>query len=343
MIDVLLFALNAVVPILILILLGYLMRTTGFFDEKFAKAANKLVFRAALPVLLFYNIYTVESMEVFDLSAILYAAIGVLVLFCIGMAVAVIFIPDRRQRGVVAQCTFRSNFAIIGLPLGAALGGAEGSALTAIISAVTVPMFNILAVIALTVFLGEENENGSDKRGVDVIALLKKIAKNPLILGVLAGIASLVIRSLLPVRADGEVVFSVSRDVPMIYQAIKWMANMATPLALISLGGQFSFRATGQLWRQITIGTVLRIVVAPVLGVLGAYLLTGAGVMQANSAQYAALIALFGSPVAASSAIMASEMENDEQLAAQYVVWTSVGSAVTIFLIAVVCRSAGLL
>ena len=103
MIDVLLFALNAVVPILILILLGYLLRTTGFFDEKFAKAANKLVFRAALPVLLFYNIYTVESMEVFNLSAILYSAIGVLVLFGIGMTVAVLLVPDRRQRGVVAQ------------------------------------------------------------------------------------------------------------------------------------------------------------------------------------------------------------------------------------------------
>jgi predicted permease len=341
MIDVLLFALNAVIPILILILLGYLLRTGGFFDERFAKAANKLVFRIALPVLLFYNIYTVESMEVFDLSAILYAAIGVLVLFGLGMTIAVLCIPDRKQRGVVAQCTFRSNFAIIGLPLGAARGGAEGSALTAIISAVTVPMFNVLAVIALTVFLGENDGDG--KRRVDVGALCKKIAKNPLIIGVLAGIAALVIRSLLPVQADGTVVFSLSRDVPMLYQAIKWLANMATPLALISLGGQFSFRATGQLWRQIVIGTGMRIAVAPVLGILGAYLLTRAGVMQANNAQYAALIALFGSPVAASSAIMASEMGNDEQLAAQYVVWTSVGSALTIFLIAVVCRSAGLL
>lgn len=341
MIDVLLFALNAVIPILILILLGYLLRTGGFFDERFAKAANKLVFRIALPVLLFYNIYTVESMEVFDLSAILYAAIGVLVLFGLGMTIAVLCIPDFKQRGVVAQCTFRSNFAIIGLPLGAALGGAEGSALTAIISAVTVPMFNVLAVIALTVFLGENDGDG--KRRVDVGELCKKIAKNPLIIGVLAGIAALVIRSLLPVQADGTVVFSLSRDVPMLYQAIKWLANMATPLALISLGGQFSFRATGQLWRQIVIGTGMRIAVAPVLGILGAYLLTRAGVMQANNAQYAALIALFGSPVAASSAIMASEMGNDEQLAAQYVVWTSVGSALTIFLIAVVCRSAGLL
>ena len=341
MIDVLLFALNAVVPILILILLGYLLRTSGFFDEKFAKAANKLMFRVALPVLLFYNIYTVESMEVFNLSAILYAAIGVLVLFGLGMVIAILTIPDRRQRGVVVQCAYRSNFAIIGLPLGAALGGAEGSALTAIISAITIPLFNVLAVFSLTVFLGEEGDDG--QRRIDVKALGKKIATNPLILGVLAGIAALVIRSFLPLQEDGTVIFSLSRDVPMLFQALKWLANMATPLALISLGGQFSFRATGQMWRQIVIGTGMRILVAPVLGILGAYLLTRMGIMQANNAQYAALIALFGSPVAASSAIMASEMGNDEQLAAQYVVWTSVGSALTIFLIAVVCRYAGLL
>lgn len=341
MIDVLLFALNAVVPILLLILLGYFLRATGFFDEKFAKAANKLMFRVALPVLLFYNIYTVESMDVFNLPAILYAAIGVLILFGLGMAIAILAIPDRRQRGVVAQCTYRSNFAIIGLPLGAALGGAEGSALTAIISAVTIPLFNVLAVFALTVFIGEEDGDG--KHHVDIKALCKKIATNPLILGVLCGIAALLIRSLIPLRADGSLTFSLSRDLPMIYQAIKWLANMATPLALISLGGQFSFRATGQMWRQIVIGTGMRILVAPVLGILGAFLLTKAGVMQANNAQYAAFIALFGSPVAASSAIMAAEMGNDEQLAAQYVVWTSVGSALSIFLIAVVCRSAGLL
>ena len=341
MIDVLFFALNAVVPILLLILLGYFLRATGFFDEKFAKAANKLMFRVALPVLLFYNIYTVQSMEVFNLSAILYAAAGVLVLFGLGMIIAVVMIPDRRQRGVVAQCTYRSNFAIIGLPLGAALGGAEGSALTAIISAITIPLFNVLAVFALTVFL--DSGDGTGKKRIDFGAIGKKIVTNPLIIGVLAGIAALLIRMLIPLRPDGELAFSLSRDVPMLYQAIKWLANMATPLALISLGGQFSFRATGQMWRQIVIGTGMRILVAPVLGILGAYLLTRAGVMQANNAQYAALIALFGSPVAASSAIMAAEMGNDEQLAAQYVVWTSVGSAVSIFLIAVVCRYVGLL
>lgn len=341
MINVLLFALNAVVPILLMILLGYILRTTGFFDEKFAKAANKLVFRTALPVLLFYNIYSVESMEVFDLSAVLYSAAGVFVLFLLGLVIGILTIPDRRQRGVVVQCAYRSNFAIIGLPLSVALGGATGSALTAIISAVTIPMFNVLAVFSLTCFLGEED--GTGKHRINVVALLKKIATNPLIIGVLSGVAALVIRSFIPRGADGELVFSLQRDIPMIYQVIKWLANMATPMALISLGGQFSFRATGKLWRQIMIGTVMRIVIAPLLGVGIAWILTRFGIMHADSAQYAAYIALFGSPVAASSAIMAAEMGNDEQLAAQYVVWTSIGSALTIFLITVVCRLGGLL
>ena len=47
---------------------------------------------------------------------------------------------------------------------------------------------------------------------------------------------------------------------------------------------------------------------------------------------YPTLIALFGTPVAVSSAIMAGEMKGDEQLATQLVVWTSICSIVTIFI-----------
>jgi predicted permease len=54
-------------------------------------------------------------------------------------------------------------------------------------------------------------------------------------------------------------------------------------------------------------------------------------------------VALFGSPVAVSSAVMAGEMGNDDQLASQYVVWTSLGSMVTVFLMVVGLKSIGLL
>ena len=65
--------------------------------------------------------------------------------------------------------------------------------------------------------------------------------------------------------------------------------------------------------------------------------------MSFGTDAYPGLIALFGSPVAVSSAIMASQMEGDEQLATQLVVWSSVCSIATIFLTACILMATGLL
>ena len=73
-------------------------------------------------------------------------------------------------------------------------------------------------------------------------------------------------------------------------------------------------------------------VLSPVIGVGGAILLTNLGLLHCTQAHYPALVALFGSPVAVSSAIMAKGMGNDEQLATQLVVWTTIASGVTVFL-----------
>ena len=59
--------------------------------------------------------------------------------------------------------------------------------------------------------------------------------------------------------------------------------------------------------------------------------------------EFPALVALFGSPVAVSSAVMAGSMGADEQLATQLVVWTSLFSIVTIFSEVCILMSMGLL
>ena len=56
MLDSLIFAVNAVMPIVAMVVIGYLLKKKGFIDEKFAKQANKLVFRLFLPVMLFSNV-----------------------------------------------------------------------------------------------------------------------------------------------------------------------------------------------------------------------------------------------------------------------------------------------
>lgn len=335
-IQVLTTALNAVMPIVLLIVLGYLLRQKGALTDQFLSIGNKLVFSVCLPVMMFVNVYGIASISDVRWDICLYSVAAVALLFLLGIVMALAVTPVPERRGVLLQCSFRSNFAIIGMPLAATLGGEAGAAVAAVLSAVTVPVFNVLAVMALSAF---RRENG---RPVSGRKLLLDVVKNPLIDGVALGVAALLIRQW-QVAQFGSVAFSLQRDLPWLYSAAKDLKSIASPLALLLLGGQFRFSAVKELWKEVAAGTVCRTVMAPLLGVGGAVLLGSWGVVQCGPAEYPALIALFGSPVAVSSAIMAREMHNDEQLATQLVVWTSIASIVTVFLTVCLMMSLGLL
>ena len=78
----------------------------------------------------------------------------------IGLGMAVIVTKEPLRRGVLVQCAFRSNYALIGLSLVSALGGDGALAIASILSAFTIPVFNILAVIALSMFTGKPFPGG---------------------------------------------------------------------------------------------------------------------------------------------------------------------------------------
>ena len=327
-------AVNAVVPVVLLILLGYLLKQKKFITKDFVKNGNKLVFNVCLPCMLFINVYSIESFRSIEWSIVIYGVIMLVVIFLLGLitAIAVTKVPERQ--GVILQCSFRSNIAIIGLSLAAALGGEGAMAVAAIISSFTVPVVNILAVIALSMF----KKDGQNKTSIKSVLL--GIAKNPLIIAVAIGMVFLGIREL-QWALFGEVVFSFSRDLKFLYTAVNNLKNIATPFALLVLGGQFEFSAVKGLLKEIVAGTVWRIVLAPLLGLGVAALLSSRMGWGVN--EFPGLVALFGSPVAVSSAVMAGAMGSDEQLATQLVVWTSIFSSVTIFAEVCILMGAGLL
>lgn len=337
--DTLLFALNAIMPIILLILFGYLLKRKGFLDENWFKKGNKLIFRVCLPCMLFINVYNIESFTDINWSVVVYSEIAIFAAFFIGLAVVKLTVPDRKQKGVILQCVFRSNFAIIGLPLAESLGGAEGKGIAAILSAFSIPTFNILAVIALTMFL-----DGDDGHKVNLKEVLVKIAKNPLIIGVVCGLVVLGIRSFIPVGPEGNLVFSLSGSMKFFYDAVNNLAKISSPLALVILGGLFDFAAVKGMLKEIILGTAARVVVVPLVVIGLAVLLSRyTDLISFDATVYPAMIALFGSPVAVSSAIMAQEMDNDGVLAGQLVVWTSIASIFTTFLAVLLLRTMGLL
>jgi hypothetical protein len=335
--DTLIFAANSVLPIILVIVLGYNLKRIGFFDSAFLKTANKLVFKIGIPTYLFYSVYTIESFSMVNWRLIIYCVAVVLILYFAAMAVTLAFTKDNGKRGVLIQCAFRSNFAIIGLTLADAMGGSAAVAVAAILSAFSIPLFNILAVITLSVF-GQSDSKASVK------GILKSIAQNPLIIGVFSALVCLAVRHFEPTSSTGEPIFTIQNNLPFLFKAIKSVSSIASPLALIVLGGQFTFSAVRSLAREIVYGVAWRLVIAPLIGIgLITLLSAHTSLISVSANDYPALIALFGSPVAVASAIMAESMNCHGELARQLVVWTSLFSIVTVFLIIVIMRSLCLL
>lgn len=325
--DSLLFALNAVAPIILMVAIGYILKKLGFMKGDFAKAANKLVFRIFLPAMLFLNVYKIEQIADIDLAYIGYAAAVVIGFFALSIPLVMGFTKHNERRGPLLQAVFRSNYALIGIPLAISLYGEEGSVIASLLSAAIIPLFNILAVVSLSIFKKEKGKPS-------VVKILLDIARNPLVLSVLAGIVGLAIRSLF---VKEGIAFRLT-DVEPIYKVLDYLSDLATPLALLVLGAQFEFSSVGSLRREIIFGTLLRNVILPIVGIGIAYFFFAD---RFNGAHFAVFVAMFATPVAVSSVPMAQEMGSDATLAGQLVVWTTVVSAFSIFIASFLLKLAG--
>lgn len=332
--DTFIFALNAIFPIVILIGLGYALKKVQFYDDYFLNTLNKYIFRVGLPVLLFYSVYDIPSLGQIDWVIILFSVTGLILIFTLGLIITPLLIKSDTQKGVFHQGLYRSNFAILGIPLAASLGGAEALAVVSLVAAFVIPTMNTLSIISLTMW----QKDASGQR-ISFKRMIVQIIKNPLIIAVFLGIVVISLRGLIPTNTEGELVFSLKNNMVFIYQPMRWIAQSASPMALIALGGQFDFKTGITSLREITMGVVLRQIVLPII-ILGSAIYIATFYPNMQSA-YPALIALFASPIAISSVVMAFELGNDYKYANHLVVWSTIVSIFTLFIIIVVFRSIG--
>ncbi len=336
----LIFSLNAIAPIVALIAVGMLLKRLGVGDA-FWNVANKLVFKLFLPMLLFYNVYGISDIASIDWNFVLFAVVAICMVFALAMVLVPLFVKDNSRRGVIVQALFRSNYAIIGVPLATSLYGAEGAAAASLLSAFIIPLFNVLSVVALSVFGNKSEEQNATKKQ-KLLSVAKGVATNPLILAVLCGLAVLGVRALLRGNGSDFSLFDFSVcgvQVTLLGSVVKSLANVATPLALLVLGGRFSFAETGANAKTVAVVTALRMVVLPVVALICAYVF----VPSLKGVHYAVYLSVFASPVAVASAVMAKEMGGDDKLAGQLVVWNTLVSAVTLFVFVAVMKGIGLL
>lgn len=317
MLQDLLFSANVIVPIFLLIMLGYVLTRLKVWDAHFLKVANNVCFKVLLPVLLFYNVATADIFEVFNGKLIVYACLCACGLCALLFLIVPLFIKDQKRRGVMIQGTFRSNFLLFGIPLGLSIGGAPGSVLAAVVASFYVPVINMLSVISLYVFSDAENKS--------LKSALLGIVKNPLVLGGVSGLVFSLIRN------------SIGFELPyMIDTTLSNIKVTATPLAFLILGGDLKF------------GNMLRNVKVSVFSVLGKTVLIPAIMLPIsyflfgfNQLEMAILVAVFATPNAVSSYAMARNYEADYDLAGEIVTLSTLFSILSIFVCITVVKALG--
>ena len=314
MLGDLLFSANVVVPIFLLIMLGYVLTRLKLWDGHFLKIANNLCFKCLLPVLLFYNVASANILDVFDGKLILYVCVCACILCSVLFLIVPLFVKDKKRRGVMIQGTFRSNFLLFGVPLGFSIGGSDGAVLAAVVASFYVPVINMLSVISLYAFSDAENKS--------LKSALMGIVKNPLVVGGASGLIFSLIR--------GYIGFEIP---VMLDSTLNNIKSTATPLAFLILGGDLKF------------DNMLRNVKVSALSVLGkvvlipAIMLPISALLGFNQLEMAILLAVFATPNAVSSYAMARNYDADYELAGEIITLGTLISIFTIFVFITITKS----
>lgn len=326
----LIFSINAVFPLILVAAFGFYARRNNTLTDEFLNVGNKFCYKYGFFFMMFTTIYDIESFAEINWYLVLFSVAGVLLLFFIGLIYIVFFVKDSRQKGVIHQAFYRSNFAIIGMPLAMNIFGSEGLEAAAIISAFIVPLFNVLAVISLSLFVEDKQENSAKY-------VIKEIVKNPLILGVVAGLVCLAIRPFCNGwRLD-------SSSFAFIYKACDALGDITPWLCILILGGNFRFSGVKNYLKPILVCVPVKLILAPALGMSLAICFPKLfGIPPFTGAEYTALFSLFAASEAVATVSMADQMDGDAELAGQVVVWTTLISAFTLFLWVALFRGIGI-
>ena len=262
---------------------------------------NNVVFRVFLPTLLFSNIYKTDFTQITSFGLLGYSVLAILTMFVFYMVTIPRLIEDNQKRGVLVQGICRSNFIFFGMPMAATLYGGASAGIASLMVGVVVPLVNITSVIALEYFRGNTP---------DYPKIIKGILLNPIILGGILGMVFALSGMKLPKLIEG-LIFEV--------------ADIATPLALIILGGSVTFTSARANVKPLVIGVLNRLVIVPAVGLAISILVGYRGL------ELVLLLSMFASPAAVSSYTMAQQMNGDGELAGQIVVFTTAISLITLF------------
>lgn len=315
MFDNIIFTANIVAPVFLIIAIGYLSKRLNIINENFVEVTSKFVFNVSLPVFIFLKIFNLDLSKALELGQIAYIYSATIITYLIIWFASLPFIKDGKDRGVFIQGAYRSNYAIVGLAIVSNLLGNTALGKASIILAFVLPLYNVLAVIALTIPLRKE-------RKIDLKSSLIEIILNPLILAVIFALPFSYFKIQLP---------------EMILSTGNFLSALALPLALIGIGGSLNLKNIKNASGLAFSASAIKIILLPLVLTYGAYL------FGFRNDDLGIMFVIFACPTAIVSFIMAEAMGANSKLAGNIVLISTIGSVFTFAVGIILLKSLGLI
>lgn len=279
----------AVIPTILLLVLGNLLRRKTFVERSFWASSDKLTYFILFPSLLITKVSQVDLTTIN--FSLIFAFFVLYFTISSGIAWGVYRLGSAKpnQFSSIYQGVLRFNsyvyFAIV-----EAVWGQTTLATAALIAGICIPMVNVCCVASFAVGSGR----------FEVGKVLLSIIKNPLILGSLLGFLANLFPVLLPT---------------ILFDTFAILSKAALPLALLSVGAAVRMnmlfkRHDGFTMRSLWLSVVAGLLIAPALA------WTIAVVLGIEHEITAILVIFAAVPTATSSYILSKQLGGDAEMMA---------------------------
>lgn len=293
---------SAIMPLLLMMLLGYFLKQTQFISGSGFSALDTLCFKILIPAVLFRNVYQASFSRDFHLQAVIFMELSIICVFLLSFfLIPRILRCSNEISATLVHGLSHGNLAVLGLPLIQNLFGDEQAAVYSILVACTSPLINPLMVYEHLHFQGEK---------LSPAKTVKAMITSPFLIGTLLGLACNALRIHFPTFLE---------------TTLSSLCSSASPLCLIALGSSFKLSGNRRDHLYASGVALLKCVIIPAFILLAAVLLGFRGIVLAS------LMVIFCCPSATATYSFCTGYCGNPSLAAQIVVISTVISVFSMF------------
>lgn len=294
----------ALLPIFLLISLGYFFKRIKFPNEDFWQYADKFTYYVLFPSLLVYKLSTASLENIDGFNFVISALIAVLMVTILLVVIdKIIFFLEGTSFTSVYQGSIRFNTYVF-LALTDAIYGDGGLVLAALLMTFLIPSINIFCIGIFSVYASSNK--------VTISSLVKSIVKNPLIIACVIG--------------GGLNFFGITLVAPL-EKTLAILSSAALPLGLLSVGVGLHIAHIKEVKFALFMSVFIKLALFPVV-------IFSTGLSMGVSGLALMILVLFGSmPTASSAYILARELGGDLKLMSAIITMQTLLSIITISVI----------